>query len=428
MQRKTKNIISVCLIIVIVTLMGLTTYFGIKATNENNETVMPGNMPSQNNSSINENSQTGNNQNGNNQSMGTPPEKPDGEGENSTPPEKPAEASDNTNGSTNNNMTMPPSMGNNEMPSMPMSAKKTLATFYICSFGVLSVLLMAIILYLILSRLNEKKRKDTFYNKDKIMIYTLSIILLSLLSTFTWVTVTHHYLTLQKANSNTETNGLSNNNGANVTYESVKEIASDETVTEGEYTSNSASENALLVTGEQETTLENITVSKTGDSNGGDSTSFYGNNSVILAKDGASVTLKNITVSTDATGANGVFSYGGSATTNNESSDGTTINISDSTITTSKDNSGGIMVTGGGYLNATNLKIKTSGTSSAAIRSDRGGGVMTVNKGTYETSGKGSPAIYSTADITVSNATLSSSASEGVVIEGKIKYLWIMSL
>lgn len=115
-------------------------------------------------------------------------------------------------------------------------------------------------------------------------------------------------------------------------------------------------------------------------------------------------------------------SYDGeSATTNNESSDGTTINISDSTITTSKDNSGGIMVTGGGYLNATNLKIKTSGTSSAAIRSDRGGGVMTVNKGTYETSGKGSPAIYSTADITVSNATLSSSASEGVVIEGKNK-------
>lgn len=416
MQRKTKNIISVCLIIVIVTLMGLTTYLGIKATNENNESVMPGNMPSQNNSSINENSQTGNNQ-----SMGTPPEKPDGEGENSTPSEKPDESGDNSNENTDNNMTTPPSMENNEMPSMPMSANKTIATFYICSFGVLSVLLMATILYLILSRLNEKKRKETFYNKDKIIIYTLSIILLSLLSTFTWVTVTHHYLTLQNANSNTEMKGPSGNNGANVSYESVKEITSDETVTEGEYTSNSANENAVLVTGEQETTLENITVSKTGDSNGGDSTSFYGNNSAILAKDGASLTLKNITVTTDATGANGVFSYGGSATTNNESSDGTTINISDSTITTSKDNSGGIMVTGGGYLNATNLKIKTSGTSSAAIRSDRGGGVMTVNKGTYETSGKGSPAIYSTADITVSNATLSSSASEGVVIEGKNK-------
>lgn len=416
--------------------MGLTTYFGIKATKENNESVMSGNMPSQNNGSMNENSQTENNQ-----GMGTPPEKPDGdtsnntssekpegEEENSTPPEKPDESSgnvsDNTNETTDNNMGTPPSMGDNEMPSMPASTNnetKTVAIFYISSFGVLSVLLMSIILYLILSHLNEKKMKETFYNKDKITIYTLSIILLSILSTFTWVVVTNNYLTSSSENSKNEMNDPSGNNVGNVTYEGVKEITSDERITEGEYTSTSESENAILVTGEQETTLENITVSKTGDSNGGDSTSFYGNNSAILAKDGASLTLKNINVTTDATGANGVFSYGGSATTNNENSDGTTINISDSTITTSKDNSGGIMVTGGGYLNATNLKIKTSGTSSAAIRSDRGGGVMTVNKGTYETSGKGSPTIYSTADITVSNATLTSSASEGVIIEGKNK-------
>lgn len=416
--------------------MGLTTYFGIKATKENNESVMSGNMPSQNNGSMNENSQTENNQGiktppekpDGDTSNNTPPEKPEGEEENSTPPEKPDESSgnvsDNTNETTDNNMGTPPSMGDNEMPSMPASTNnetKTVTTFYICSFGVLSVLLMSIILYLILSHLNEKKMKETFYNKDKITIYTLSIILLSILSTFTWVVVANNYLTSSSANSKNEMNDPSGNNVGNVTYEGVKEITSDERITEGEYTSTSESENAILVTGEQETTLENITVSKTGDSNGGDSTSFYGNNSAILAKDGANLTLKNINVTTDATGANGVFSYGGSATTNNESSDGTTINISDSTITTSKDNSGGIMVTGGGYLNATNLKIKTSGTSSAAIRSDRGGGVMTVNKGTYETSGKGSPTIYSTADITVSNATLTSSASEGVIIEGKNK-------
>ena len=112
-------------------------------------------------------------------------------------------------------------------------------------------------------------------------------------------------------------------------------------------------------------------------------------------------------------------SSGGSATTNNSSSDGTTVNISDSTITTSKDNSGGIMTTGGGVMNAENLTITTAGTSSAAIRSDRGGGTVTVNKGTYKTTGKGSPAIYSTADITVKNATLIATASEGAVIEGK---------
>ena len=77
------------------------------------------------------------------------------------------------------------------------------------------------------------------------------------------------------------------------------------------------------------------------------------------------------------------------------------------------------MTTGGGIMNATNLTITTAGTSSAAIRSDRGGGTVIVDKGTYKTTGKGSPAIYSTADITVSNATLVATSSEGAIIEGK---------
>ena len=77
------------------------------------------------------------------------------------------------------------------------------------------------------------------------------------------------------------------------------------------------------------------------------------------------------------------------------------------------------MTTGGGTMNAENLTITTAGTSSAAIRSDRGGGTVAVNKGTYKTTGKGSPAIYSTANITVKNATLIATASEGAVIEGK---------
>lgn len=207
--------------------------------------------------------------------------------------------------------------------------------------------------------------------------------------------------------------------GASASYSAVKEITADEEITSGEFASSNADENAILVSGEATANLSGIKVTKTGDSDGGDNTSFYGTNSAILAKGGANLTIKNATITTDATGANGVFSYGGSATTNNATSDGTTVNISDSTITTSKDNSGGIMTTGGGVMNATNLTITTAGTSSAAIRSDRGGGTVTVDKGTYKTTGKGSPAIYSTADITVKNATLIATASEGAIIEGK---------
>ena len=96
-----------------------------------------------------------------------------------------------------------------------------------------------------------------------------------------------------------------------------------------------------------------------------------------------------------------------------------TVNVSDVTITTTGDGSGGIMTTGGGITNASNLTITTSGMSSAPIRTDRGGGTVNVDGGTYTSNGLGSPAIYSTADISVSNATLVSNLSEGVCIEGK---------
>ena len=251
--------------------------------------------------------------------------------------------------------------------------------------------------------------------KDKkTLTYIIIIVVLVIILGVMW------YIIISDNNTNNSNNTLPGmNNNSQTTYSGVKEITSNEDITSGEYKSSNADENAILVTGNIKSTLSNITVNKTGDSAGGDNTSFYGTNSAILAKSGANLTIKNATITTDATGANGVFSYGGSATTNNSSGDGTTVNISNSTITTSKDNSGGIMTTGGGTMNATNLTINTSGTSSAAIRSDRGGGTVTVNKGTYKTTGKGSPTIYSTADITVKNAKLIATASEGVVIEGK---------
>ncbi len=251
-------------------------------------------------------------------------------------------------------------------------------------------------------------------DKNNILYIVIIFILAVVLGLLWYLIITYNPNTNGSGN-----NGGGMNNSSSATYSSVKEITSDEEITSGEYKSTTKDENAISVTGSVNASLKNITVSKTGDSDGGDNTSFYGTNSAIIAKGGASLTIKDATITTDATGANGVFSYGGSATTNNSSSDNTTINISDSTITTSKDNSGGLMTTGGGIMNATNLTINTAGTSSAAIRSDRGGGVVTVTEGTYKTTGKGSPAIYSTADITVKDATLIATASEGVVIEGK---------
>lgn len=247
--------------------------------------------------------------------------------------------------------------------------------------------------------------------KNNTLKYIIVIVLLSIILGILW------YLIINDNSTTINNNKINNNTTTN--YSAVKEVTKDEVISSGEYNSTSADENAIMISGNVKSTISGITVKKTGDSDGGDNTSFYGTNSAIFAKDGAVVTIKDVTIDTSATGANGVFSYGGSATTNNSSGDGTTINISNSTINTTKDNSGGIMTTGGGIMNATNLTINTAGTSSAAIRSDRGGGTVTVNKGTYTTTGKGSPTVYSTADITVKNATLIAKASEGIVIEGK---------
>lgn len=210
-----------------------------------------------------------------------------------------------------------------------------------------------------------------------------------------------------------------NDQGNSVSYSAATTIDEDKKIKNEEYTSSSADENALLVSGNVNVKVSKSSVTKTGDSDGGDNTSFYGNNSAIIAKDGANLVLKDMNIETDADGANGVFSYGGSATTQNASGDGTMVTISDSTITTKKDNSGGIMTTGGGITKAKNLTINTAGTSSAAIRTDRGGGSVEVEGGTYTTTGKGSPTVYSTADVSVSDAKLISKTSEGVVIEGK---------
>ena len=249
--------------------------------------------------------------------------------------------------------------------------------------------------------------------KDKkTLIYIIIIIVLTILLGTLW----YFIINITKNTYSEDTN-----NSSSQTYIANKEITKNENISNKKYNSTKADENAILVTGNIKANLSNITVTKTGDSSGGDNTSFYGTNSAILAKSGAILNIKNSTIKTTATGANGVFSYGGSATTSNASGDGTTVNISNSKITTTKDNSGGIMTTGGGVMNATNLTINTAGTSSAAIRSDRGGGTVTVNKGTYTTTGKGSPAVYSTANITVKNAKLISKASEGLVIEGKNK-------
>ena len=190
-------------------------------------------------------------------------------------------------------------------------------------------------------------------------------------------------------------------------YTAVNEYIEDTTVSNETIESTGTDENAALISSGANVTLDNDTITRTSaDSQGGDNSSFYGVGAAVLATDGTAY-VKDGSVITDAAGGAGLFAYG----------DGT-VYASDTTVKTAQDTSGGVHVAGGGTLYGWNLDVETNGESSAAIRSDRGGGTMVIDGGNYVSNGVGSPAIYSTADIAVSNASLTANGSEAVCIEG----------
>ena len=201
---------------------------------------------------------------------------------------------------------------------------------------------------------------------------------------------------LNKSNGDMGQPGIGNN--ANVSHTGAIEISSDTTNNLQTYSSTEGSQNAFLVTNGT-SKISNAKITKLGNSND-ENLDFYGTNAAVLVKNG--------TLNMD----------GGSVTANGLHANGT-INLTNTNIKTTSNNSGAIMVIGGGKLNVTNVIAETDGNSSAPIRSDRCGGTMIVNGEKYTANGIGSPVIYSIADVTVNNATLISTKSEGAVVEGK---------
>ena len=174
------------------------------------------------------------------------------------------------------------------------------------------------------------------------------------------------------------------------------------------YTSANSDENAVQITGGTFTMTDCTVVKSSGDTSDSDGSSFYGINSAIYC--GGSNSTLNIsggTVNTSAAGANGIFAY-----------DYGTINVSGVSVTTSSNLSRGIHATGGGIIYATDLTINTSRTNCSVIATDRGGGTVTVQGGTYTTTGDDSAITYSTGTISATGIEGSSSKGEISVIEG----------
>ncbi len=176
----------------------------------------------------------------------------------------------------------------------------------------------------------------------------------------------------------------------------------------GTYTATGIDESALEASGNVKATVTGAVIKKaSGKASSVDDSNFKGVNSGVRVYGNAEVTLKDCVIEANAENATGVFAY-----------DKGIIHISDCTVTVTGNGAGGVQVAGGGTLYGYNLNVTTE--SKAAIRSDRGGGIMVIDGGSYTSNGKdGCPVIYSTADITVKNVEGISTKSRAIIIEGK---------
>ena len=245
------------------------------------------------------------------------------------------------------------------------------------------------------------------------------------------------------------------------------------------YHTNSSEVNGILVKNGGILKLANSLINKTGDTQtSGDDADFYGVNSAILVNTNGTLDISNVEINTNSKGSNGIFVTNGEASSSGNSSQGgssggsqppeatggdssqggsggqppempsgegsgegqggngggqpgeTTVSgtteatINNVKITTHSDKSRGLDATYNGKITATNVIINTDGQSCAALATDRGEGQVHVsnseiNTGVSRDSGRGSPLIYSTGNITLDNSKGTAYVSQIACIEGK---------
>lgn len=174
----------------------------------------------------------------------------------------------------------------------------------------------------------------------------------------------------------------------------------------GTYSASGEDESGILLKGGT-LVLRDASVRTSGDTSSQDDSSFYGLNAGVLAFSAGRVSMIGGLIATSGTGANGLYAYGGGSAS-----------MTGGTITAHGDGGHGAMAAGGGTVKLDDVTIDTTGASGAALATDRGGGAVTDDGGTLTTTGYRSPGIYSTGDITVTDATIDAKGAEAAVVEG----------
>ena len=423
-KRLIRNVVMILTVIA----LAVGVFFTAKSINSSSQNQMP---------QMSNMQMSGDSSNASNNSNQAPPEKPDGDSnsngansdssnQNNQPPEMPSNDnsnnSQNTNDNSNNTSTgennsssndssnqndNSSNSGTNGQGANPMSNNQNIPQNTPNSFNykyvvltVLILLICAVIIYLIMSRFNKFGFRKTLKSADKILIYVMAVIIAT--SAFTGAGV----YALNKSSKPQMSQSSQSVDATGATEVDGESLALGDT-----YESEKSDESAILVSNGGNATISSATVNKSsGDSSNTENSEFYGVNSGILVQKDSTATIKNTKISTSANGSNAVFSTG----------ENSKIYISDSTITTSGESSSrGLDATYGGYIEADNVNITTQGDSCATLATDRGEGTVKAKNSTLETNGSGSPIIYSTGDISLSNSKGSANGSQMVVIEGK---------
>ena len=202
--------------------------------------------------------------------------------------------------------------------------------------------------------------------------------------------------------------------GKSITYNAAYLVDGiDVTISGGTFASTSDDQVTFLVINGGSLKIEgDVVINKTGSSDfsgRGDNYSFYGTNSAItVVGEKSSVNINGATITTNVSGANAVVATNGATAT-----------VENTTISTEKDNSRGLHATYGGSINADTTSISTKGGSCASLATDRGSGTVVADNMTLNTAGAGSPLIYSTGNITVTNSKGTATGAQIAVVEGK---------
>ena len=282
-------------------------------------------------------------------------------------------------GQNEQNSNQPSQMNQNN------SSNQSLSALQIVIISVSVLVFMLAITYLIMSKFGSKTLAETFYEAKPTAIYAVVNVVGTILLVCALVL---------SSNALLFNNASSSNNTSQITTEGVVDVSDSQELSKKTLSATSLDESAIVVNNGGSLNATGLTISKSGESSNTENSEFYGLNAAVLVQKGSEATIKDTTIETNATGANAIFSTGENAITN----------VSNTKITTTGDSSRGLDATYGGTINANKVTITTSGQHCAAVATDRGEGTVTVKNSTLNTNGKGSPCVYSTGTISVSNS------------------------